>query len=165
MRNSQLVLAIINCHYGYTQIMKFKKRMSKVARQISAKIAAQISVPGTSEQLSIATTSQLAATTQVQLLASMVLQLNSQSRERAELQKQLVTVNQQLAKVHKVLAQKDHIIDSLEIDLEHVVTQLTRLQTMPTAGSLRTSLTRSSAKKWINRTVPGLSASGMVASA
>lgn len=97
----------------------------------------------------------LAATSQEQLLASMAVKLNSQTRERAELQRQLVAVNQQLANVHKTLAQKDHIIGSLEVDLEHMLEQLTRLQSCNNPGSFK-PVHANSDSWWINRTVPGL---------
>lgn len=101
---------------------------------------------------------QQAEVTQSTLLASMAAQLSLQAKQRVQLQEQLQTVNQQLAKVHKTLQQKEHIIDSLELDLEHMVDQLTRL------GSKNSKKATDFNKSWINRTVPGFHFSATVGS-
>jgi len=77
----------------------------------------------------------------------MVLQLNVQAKQQAALQKRLRDATKQLIKTKKALAQKERLIDSLEVDLEHVISQFSKMQSC-------NAINRS--KQWISRPVPGL---------
>lgn len=71
------------------------------------------------------------------LLASMMSQLQAQSKE-------LELAKNKLERASRSLEQKNKIIDSLELDLEHMVDQLLKLNATE------------SSSRWINRPVPGL---------
>lgn len=97
----------------------------------------------------VATT--LPQATQKHLFSSMMLQLNSQAKHQEQLKQQLNHTAKQLENAQKILAQKNRLIDSLEIDLEHVVDQLTKLKT-----TTKKETPKASGNLWISRPVPGL---------
>ena len=84
------------------------------------------------------------------VITSMVQKLNTQVKEQALLEKKLLRANEKLAQVKKVLAEKNQIIDSLEVDLEHVVSQLGRVK--PTTHTYSST----PHGQWIGKPVPGL---------
>jgi molecular chaperone GrpE (heat shock protein) len=93
-------------------------------------------------------TNKINTVTQNNVFASMMLQLHSQSAQQAQMQKELQNIKYKLEQTSKTLAQKDLLIDSLELDLEHMIDQLVRIQ--------HTSPQANSKKQWITRPVPGL---------
>lgn len=52
---------------------------------------------------------------------SLMMQLNLQSAQQAMMQLELQIVKQKLDQASRTLAQKDQLIDSLELDLEHML--------------------------------------------
>ena len=59
---------------------------------------------------------------------SLMMQLSSQSAQQAMMQIELQNVKQQLDQASRTLAQKDQLIGSLELDLEHLIDQFTKIQ-------------------------------------
>lgn len=59
---------------------------------------------------------------------SLMMQLSSQSAQQAMMQLELQTVKQKLDQASRTLAQKDQLIGSLELDLEHLIDQLMKIQ-------------------------------------
>lgn len=102
---------------------------------------------------------QLSPKTQEHLVASMALQLNAQAQQLAELEQQLKKANQRLKSVNKELEVKSRYNECLELDLEHAIHQLKRIQTRGALPSqaMNTNLGKKS-PQWISRPVPGLSA-------
>lgn len=80
--------------------------------------------------------------------ATMLMQLHSQSAQQEQMQKELQDIRTKLAQASKTLAQKDLLIDSLELDLEHMIDQLVKIQHNHT--------TSGESKQWMARPVPGL---------
>lgn len=66
--------------------------------------------------------------TQDHNVAAMLMQLNLQSAQQAMLQEELNMIKHQLEQASKILAQKDQIIGSLELDLEHMIDQLVKIK-------------------------------------
>lgn len=66
------------------------------------------------------------ASSRSNVFASMVSQLHSQSAQQAQMQKELQTIKHKLEQASKTLMQKDQIIGSLELDLEHMIDQLVK---------------------------------------
>ena len=62
------------------------------------------------------------------LFKSMALQIEIEKKEKEHLEQQLKKVNDKLDRVCKILTYKERIITSLEIDLEHLINQLDKLQ-------------------------------------
>jgi len=62
------------------------------------------------------------------VLSSMISQLNTQSDQQQLMQRELQSMRYQLEQASKTLAQKDQLIDSLEIDLEHMIDQMVKIQ-------------------------------------
>lgn len=60
--------------------------------------------------------------------ASMTLKLPTQSEQQELLQQELDYVKHKLEQASKTLAQKEQIIGSLELDLEHMIDQLVKFQ-------------------------------------
>lgn len=52
----------------------------------------------------------------------------NKSSQQAMMQLELQTVKQQLDQASRTLAQKDQLIGSLELDLEHLIEQLMKIQ-------------------------------------
>lgn len=82
------------------------------------------------------------------VFASMLMQLHSQSAQQELMQKELQEIRTKLAQASRTLAQKDLLIDSLEIDLEHMIDQLVKIQ--------HGTNVKPENKKWMARSVPGL---------
>lgn len=61
------------------------------------------------------------------LFKSMAVQIEMDRQEKALLEQQLKKVNNKLNRTHKMLEDKDHIISSLEADLEHLINQMNKL--------------------------------------
>lgn len=80
--------------------------------------------------------------------ASMLMQLHSQSAQQEQMQRELQDIRTKLAQASKTLAQKDLLIDSLELDLEHMIDQLVKIQHNQSASR--------ESKQWMARPVPGL---------
>ncbi len=70
----------------------------------------------------------ISSVTQAQSYASAMSQLNLQSDQQAKMQHELQTVKSKLEQASKKLAQKEQIIGSLELDLEHMIEQLRKIQ-------------------------------------
>ena len=67
------------------------------------------------------------------LFKSMALQIEAEKKAKEHLELQLQKAKDKLNSVSKILTHKDHIINSLETDLEHLIDQLDKLQLMPKA--------------------------------
>lgn len=65
---------------------------------------------------------------QEDMLTNMISQLNTQSDQQQLMQRELQNMRYQLEQASKTLAQKDQLIDSLEIDLEHMIDQMVKIQ-------------------------------------
>lgn len=65
---------------------------------------------------------------QEDMLTNMISQLNTQSDQQQLMQRELQNMRYQLEQASKTLAQKDQLIDSLEVDLEHMIDQMVRIQ-------------------------------------
>jgi chromosome segregation ATPase len=79
---------------------------------------------------------------------SLMMQLSSQSAQQAMMQLELKTVKQKLDQVSRTLAQKDQLIGSLELDLEHLIDQLMKIQH---------NKAQAAEQQWIVRAAPGVS--------
>lgn len=77
---------------------------------------------------------------------SLITQLSSQSAQQAMMQLELQTVKQKLDQASRTLAQKDQLIGSLELDLEHMIDQLMKIQ--DTKAQI-------AEQQWIARGAPG----------
>ena len=62
------------------------------------------------------------------MFESMMLQLHAQSAQQERIQHELQQVKQKLEQASLTLAKKDQLIDMLELDLEHMVDQLSKIQ-------------------------------------
>lgn len=82
--------------------------------------------------------------TQDNTVAAMLMQLNLQTAQQAMLQQELEMIKYKLDQASKSLAQKDQIIGSLELDLEHMIDQLVKIKSHQTD------------QQWIDRPVPGI---------
>lgn len=87
-------------------------------------------------------------TSQNSVFASMMLQLHSQSAQQAVMQRELQNIKEKLEQTSKTLAQKDLLIGSLELDLEHMIDQLVNIQHGKSKSTTK--------KQWITSSVPGL---------
>jgi hypothetical protein len=67
------------------------------------------------------------------LFKSMALQIELEKKEKECIVKQLQNANDKLDRVRKMLDHKDQIINSLEIDLMHLINQVEKLQSMTKA--------------------------------
>lgn len=67
------------------------------------------------------------------LFKSMALQIEVEKKEKECVVKQLQNANDKLDRVRKMLDHKDQIINSLEIDLMHLINQVEKLQSMTKA--------------------------------
>jgi len=83
------------------------------------------------------------------IFASMMTQLHSQSAQQALMQKELQQVKYKLEQASKTLMQKDQLIGSLELDLEHMIDQLVKFNYQ--------NVQQNNKKQWIARSLPGLS--------
>ncbi len=72
----------------------------------------------------------------------------TQDAQQAIMQKELLNIKFKLEQASKTLAQKELIIDSLELDLEHMIDQLVKFQQSRNPAP--------SSQQWMTRTVPGL---------
>ncbi len=79
---------------------------------------------------------------------SLMTQLNSQSARQDMMQLELQTVKQKLDQASRTLAQKDQLIGSLELDLEHMIDQLMKIQ--HTKAQI-------AEQQWLARTASGIS--------
>ncbi len=82
------------------------------------------------------------------VFSSMMLQLHSQTAQQALMQKELQNIKYKLEQTSKTLAQKDMIIGSLEDDIDHMISLLSKSQ--------HSMQSRQVNNQWINRSVPGL---------
>lgn len=90
----------------------------------------------------------LSTATNTNVFASMMLQLHTQSVQQESMQKELDTIKYKLEQASKTLMQKDLLIGSLEVDLEHMIDQLVKIQ--------HSSRESNSRKQWLARPLPGL---------
>lgn len=81
------------------------------------------------------------------MLVTMMSQLNIQSEQQKIMQRELQTVRNKLEQASKILAQKDQLIGSLEIDLEHMIDQMVKIK------HTRSPMIE---RQWIARTAPGV---------
>lgn len=88
-------------------------------------------------------------TKQQNMFAVMMTQLNTQTLQQELMQRELQSVRHKLEQASKTLAQKDQLIGSLELDLEHMIDQMVKIQ-----QEHNTLMER----QWITRTAPGLAA-------
>ncbi len=86
--------------------------------------------------------------------SSILSQLQAQSAQQAVMQRELDNVKQKLELASKTLAQKDQIIGSLELDLEHMIDQLVKIQHNRTQPGTR--------QQWMARPAPGLNTDNQV---
>ena len=87
------------------------------------------------------------STKQHNMFVTMMSQLNSQTQQQEMMRRELQYVRNKLEQASKTLAQKDQLIDSLELDLEHMIDQIGKLQhSRPTTAE----------HQWIARRAPGL---------
>jgi SMC interacting uncharacterized protein involved in chromosome segregation len=79
--------------------------------------------------------------------ATVVSQLHNQNADQEKMQNEINNIKYKLEQASKVLAQKDLLIDSLEMDLEHMIDQLVKMQHTRKC---------SPQQQWMSRGVPGL---------
>lgn len=87
------------------------------------------------------------STKQHNMFVTMMSQLNSQTQQQEMMRRELQYVRNKLEQASKTLAQKDQLIDSLELDLEHMIDQI---------GKLQHSRPATTEHQWIARSAPGL---------
>lgn len=80
--------------------------------------------------------------------AAALCQLDIQATQQEMMQREINNIKCKLEQASKTLAQKDLLIDSLELDLEHMIDQMVRLQ--------HTRQQCEPTQQWMSRSVPGL---------
>jgi hypothetical protein len=83
------------------------------------------------------------------MLATMMSQLNTQTEQQKIMQRELQNVRLKLEQASRTLAQKDQLIGSLELDLEHMIDQMVKIQHNRTTAA---------EQQWIARPAPGVAA-------
>ena len=86
------------------------------------------------------------------VITSMVQRLNAQVKAQALLEKKLMRANEKLAQVRRILAEKNHIIDSMQVDLEHVIDVAKSKQ----IDDLATQNNDSHNRPWMEKPLPGV---------
>lgn len=79
-------------------------------------------------------------------------QLNIQSEQQQIMQRELQNVRHKLDQASKTLAQKDQLIGSLELDLEHMIDQMVKIQ------HTRAPIAE---RQWMARSAPGVAAADL----
>lgn len=86
--------------------------------------------------------------------SSVLSQLQAQSAQQAAMQQELDMIKHKLELASKTLAQKDQIIGSLELDLEHMIDQLVKIKHNHNQAGTR--------QQWMSRPTPGLNSENQV---
>jgi chromosome segregation ATPase len=86
--------------------------------------------------------------TQKSSFATVLAQLHTQTAQQEKMQIEMNNIKYKLEQASKTLAQKDLLIDSLEMDLEHMIDQLVKMQ----HGRKQCD----SKQQWMSRGLPGL---------
>jgi len=92
------------------------------------------------------------------LIAAMTLQISEQAKKLDELEGCLRSANQKLSSARREIAVKSHFNECLQVDLEHAITQLKRIQKTTSTQDEKVNINNTPNPRWIERPVPGLEA-------